>query len=88
MELAYLSVLERKPWRPRLGPESSRLGTSSRARPRVCKGTLWVSQAKGQEQKSQELGHKHPGLVLQELQWNRGTFAPFGMLLFKDFGYF
>lgn len=79
MELAYLSVLEGKPWRPLLPPESSRLGTCSRARPSICK----------------RAGTKEPGaraqasgLVLQELQWNRGTFAPFGMLLFKDFGYF
>lgn len=90
MELAYLPVLldlERKQWRPLLGPESSRLGTSGRTRPRVCKGTLWVSQAKEQEQKSQELGRKHSEAGFAGTAVDQGIFAPFGILL-KDFGYF
>lgn len=89
-EACLLTVLdlERKQWRPSLNPENPRLGTSGRARPRVCKGTLCgYHRQKGRNKGARSSGASIPGLGLQELQWSRGTLAPFG-ILFKDLGYF
>lgn len=87
---ASLSVLdfERKLWRLPLGPENSRLGTSGKPGPGFAEGPCGYHRQKSRNERARSSGASIPGLVSQEWQWSRGTLALFGILLFKDSGYF